>query len=238
MTNSNNNNASGVNANPKPAKPKKEKIMTPSLFIKETVKFLKEKPDTIKLREYVKASSPFILKFDFGHKIFDQNLDDKETLKQLCEKFYEVINEVNDNKILESEKKAEEKQKKSGVLASIFVQVWDRKKREYLDDYDIVITFDDKGKEKKMVESFATEHEAARWAANKLSTMIPGFRHKAVITDMRGEKTYTREMSYDEADKLKSISFKGTQVMRVNGTNVPNKPQMKVNASKQSFSRG
>lgn len=228
---------SGYNASP--VKVKKVKPMNASDFIKKTSKFLKEKPDTIALRAYVKEHSAFMLSFDFGHKAFDQNLPDKETLELICNKFLEMLGEEVNAKISSSVKKAQETKKKQGVIASIFCQVWDKKKREYVDnDYDVVITIDDDGKEKKLVECFPTEAEATRWATNKLANLVPGIRHKAVITDMRGEKTYTREMSYDEADKLKSISFKGNQVMRVNGTNVPNKPQMKVNASKQSFSRG
>jgi hypothetical protein len=238
MNNNNSSNAIGVSATIKPAKVKKEKVLTPSVFCKQTGKFFAEKPDTIKLREYVKQHKDFILKFDFGHKILDLNLDDKETLTKVCEKFYEMLEEEVNDKLVSAEKKAAEKKIKQGVSASVFAQVWDKKKREYTDDYEIAIIIDDEGKEKKLVEFFPTEHEAYRWAANKLVTLSPGIRFYGEIVDMRGENPHMSKLTYDQADKIKNTNFKGTQVTKTNTPSATKPNQMKAKGDKFSFSKG
>lgn len=238
MNNNNSSNTVGVSSTNKPAKAKKEKILTPSVFCKQTGKFFASKPDTIALREYVKLHKAFILKFDFGNKILEQNLDDKETLMKVCEKFYEMLGQEVESNILSAEKKSVEKKVKQGVSASIFAQVWDRKKREYIEDYEIAIIIDDDGKEKKLVEFFPTEHEAYRWAANKLVNLSPGIRFYGEIVDMRGENPHTSKLTYDQADKIKNTTFKGTQITRTNTPSVTKPNQMKAKGDKFSFSKG
>jgi hypothetical protein len=239
----NNNNAAGVSATSTSAKPKKAKPMTIAKFIKDTKKVLSKNPSFLELREYVKTNAGFISSFDFGSALLDKNVSDKEMLVELLPHMIKLETDSFEGDVNKAIEKAEAKQVKEGVSASIFRQVWDSKKRVYIEDeYEIaIVSYIDKHgdfKEERLVKFFPTEHEARHWAAVKLSKIEPGNRHKAEIVDMRGEKTSVFTMTYDQADKYVNTSFKGTQVTRTNGVSVPAKPLMKVKGGKSSFSAG
>lgn len=240
--NSTSTNVFSVSTSNASSKQKKDKPMTIARFIKDTKKFLSKRPSFFELREYVKSHASFIASFDFGSKLLDKDISDKEMLNELLPHMIKIEMESADIAIEKAVKKAEEKQAKEGVCASIFKQVWDSKKRIYVDDYEIaIIAYVDKNgdwKEEKLMKFFPTENEARHWAAVKLSKLEPGNRHYAEIIDMRGENATSFKMTYDQADKYVNTTFKGTQVCKVNGVNVPNKQTMRVKGGKSFFSNG